>query len=170
MPKNTGPGSKPGGAVGDRAHEWAPVADRGVVDRLAGARSTGAKLALGLAAARREKRLRTTTPVKDDRRAGDLLGRDLTAPAANRTCGVGLHLLQDLGRVGLGRVHRRHRRPEGRGLTHPHEQGGGHGGHRAVHRALATRPRETSRRRRAAQVSGRRTKPSPPEAPSRFGS
>jgi putative transposase len=39
---------------------------------------------LGLAGARRGKKIRTTVPGKDGQRAGDLLRRDFTAPAPNR--------------------------------------------------------------------------------------
>jgi transposase InsO family protein len=41
--------------------------------------------ALGLQGIRRGKRIRTTIPAKDGKRAGDLLNRDFTAPAPNRT-------------------------------------------------------------------------------------
>ncbi len=40
--------------------------------------------ALGLNGVRRDKGVRTTIPAKDGHRAGDLLNRDFTAPAANR--------------------------------------------------------------------------------------
>lgn len=39
---------------------------------------------LGLQGVRRGKKVRTTVPGKDGRRAGDLLNRDFTAPAPNR--------------------------------------------------------------------------------------
>jgi transposase InsO family protein len=39
---------------------------------------------LGVQGVRRGKRIRTTIPGKDRRRAGDLLDRDFTAPAPNR--------------------------------------------------------------------------------------
>jgi putative transposase len=39
---------------------------------------------LGLQGARRGRKIRTTVPGKDGQRAGDLLGRDFTAPAPNR--------------------------------------------------------------------------------------
>ena len=39
---------------------------------------------LGLQGVRRGKKVRTTAPGRDGRRAGDLLGRDFTAPAPNR--------------------------------------------------------------------------------------
>jgi putative transposase len=39
---------------------------------------------LGVNGVRRGKRVRTTVPAKDGRRAGDLLDRDFTAPAPNR--------------------------------------------------------------------------------------
>jgi len=54
-----------------------PDASAGAVDR--------AMRALGLVGVRRDKKLRTTIPAKDGRRAGDLLDRDFTAPAPNRT-------------------------------------------------------------------------------------
>jgi transposase InsO family protein len=41
--------------------------------------------ALGLSGIRRAKGVRTTIPAKDGRRAGDLLNRDFTACAPNRT-------------------------------------------------------------------------------------
>ncbi len=40
---------------------------------------------LGLQGIRRSKGIRTTIPAKDGRRAGDLLNRNFTAPAPNRT-------------------------------------------------------------------------------------
>jgi len=40
---------------------------------------------LGLTGVRRDKGIRTTIPAKDGTRAGDLLDRDFTAPAPNRT-------------------------------------------------------------------------------------
>jgi transposase InsO family protein len=40
---------------------------------------------LGLQGVRRSKGIRTTIPAKDGTRAGDLLNRDFTAPAPNRT-------------------------------------------------------------------------------------
>lgn len=49
----------------------------GAVDR--------AMKALGLQGVRRSKGIRTTIPAKDGRRAGDLLNRDFTASAPNRT-------------------------------------------------------------------------------------
>lgn len=49
---------------------------RGAVDR--------AMRSLGLEGARRAKRLRTTIPDPDGKRAGDLLNRDFTAAAPNR--------------------------------------------------------------------------------------
>ncbi len=54
-----------------------PSATPGSVDR--------AMRALGLSGIRRSKGLRTTIPAKDGRRAGDLLDRDFTAAAPNRT-------------------------------------------------------------------------------------
>jgi putative transposase len=54
-----------------------PEASAGAVDR--------AMKALGLKGIRRSKGIRTTIPGKDGRRAGDLLNRDFTAAAANRT-------------------------------------------------------------------------------------
>jgi transposase InsO family protein len=53
-----------------------PEASAGSVDR--------AMRALGLSGVRRDKKLRTTIPAKDGKRAGDLLDRDFTAPAPNR--------------------------------------------------------------------------------------
>jgi len=53
-----------------------PDASAGSVDR--------AMRLLGLSGVRRDKKLRTTIPAKDGRRAGDLLDRDFTAPAPNR--------------------------------------------------------------------------------------
>lgn len=53
-----------------------PGASRGSVDR-------GMRL-LGLSGVRRDKKLRTTVPAKDGKRAGDLLDRDFTAPAPDR--------------------------------------------------------------------------------------
>lgn len=54
-----------------------PEASKGSVDR--------AMKTLGLQGIRRSKGIRTTIPAKDGRRAGDLLDRDFTAPAPNRT-------------------------------------------------------------------------------------
>ena len=54
-----------------------PHASPGSVDR--------AMKALGLNGIRRAKGVRTTIPAKDGRRAGDLLDRDFTAAAPNRT-------------------------------------------------------------------------------------
>ena len=54
-----------------------PHASPGSVDR--------AMKALGLNGIRRAKGVRTTIPAKDGRRAGDLLDRDFTADAPNRT-------------------------------------------------------------------------------------
>ena len=54
-----------------------PEATPGAVDR--------AMRALGLSGIRRSKGVRTTIPAKDGRRAGDLLNRDFTAQAPNRT-------------------------------------------------------------------------------------
>jgi len=54
-----------------------PDASPGSVDR--------AMKALGLNGIRRAKGVRTTIPGKDGKRAGDLLDRDFTAPAPNRT-------------------------------------------------------------------------------------
>lgn len=54
-----------------------PAAAPGSVDR--------AMRSLGLQGIRRAKGIRTTIPAKDGRRAGDLLDRDFTAPAPNRT-------------------------------------------------------------------------------------
>ena len=54
-----------------------PDASPGAVDR--------AMTALGLSGIRRSKGIRTTIPGKDGRRAGDLLNRDFTAAAPNRT-------------------------------------------------------------------------------------
>lgn len=56
---------------------WEPTATRGAVDR--------AMKALGLTGVRRAKGVRTTIPGKDGKRAGDLLDRDFTAAAPNRT-------------------------------------------------------------------------------------
>lgn len=52
-----------------------PEATAGSVDR--------AMRSLGLSGIRRTKKLRTTIPAKDGRRAGDLLDRNFTAPAPN---------------------------------------------------------------------------------------
>jgi len=54
-----------------------PAASAGSVDR--------AMRTLGLAGVRRDKGIRTTIPAKDGVRAGDLLNRDFTAAAPNRT-------------------------------------------------------------------------------------
>lgn len=54
-----------------------PAATPGAVDR--------AMKALGLKGVRRSKGIRTTIPGKDGKRAGDLLDRDFTAAAPNRT-------------------------------------------------------------------------------------
>lgn len=54
-----------------------PEASAGAVDR--------AMHTLGLAGVRRDKGVRTTIPAKDGKRAGDLLDRDFTAAAPNRT-------------------------------------------------------------------------------------
>src|SRR5215213_9834167 len=54
-----------------------PEASAGAVDR--------AMRTLGLSGVRRDKGVRTTIPAKDGIRAGDLLDRDFSAPAPNRT-------------------------------------------------------------------------------------
>ena len=54
-----------------------PEASAGAVDR--------AMRTLGLSGVRRDKGIRTTIPAKDGIRAGDLLDRDFTAAAPNRT-------------------------------------------------------------------------------------
>jgi putative transposase len=54
-----------------------PAVSPGSVDR--------AMRSLGLQGIRRAKGIRTTIPAKNGRRAGDLLDRDFTAPAPNRT-------------------------------------------------------------------------------------
>jgi transposase InsO family protein len=54
-----------------------PETSPGSVDR--------AMRTLGLNGIRRSKGIRTTIPAKDGTRAGDLLNRDFTAPAPNRT-------------------------------------------------------------------------------------
>ena len=54
-----------------------PDATPGAVDR--------AMRSLGLCGVRRAKGIRTTIPAKDGHRAGDLLNRNFTAPAPNRT-------------------------------------------------------------------------------------
>lgn len=58
-------------------HRTLPEASPGSVDR--------AMRALGLNGIRRAKGVRTTIPAKDGQRAGDLLNRDFTACAPNRT-------------------------------------------------------------------------------------
>jgi len=58
-------------------HRHRPNASPGSVDR--------AMRSLGLQGVRRAKGVRTTIPGKDGRRAGDLLNRDFTAGAPNRT-------------------------------------------------------------------------------------
>jgi len=75
-----------------------PDASRGSVDR-------GMRL-LGLSGVRRDKKLRTTIPAKDGKRAGDGPG-----------LGHRLHLCQIVGGVGLCRVHPRRLRPADRGLA-----------------------------------------------------
>tara|TARA_B100000678_G_scaffold30275_1_gene22498 strand:+ start:364 stop:834 length:471 start_codon:yes stop_codon:yes gene_type:complete len=55
----------------------APDASAGSVDR--------AMRTLGLSGVRRDKGVRTTIPAKDGTRAGDLLDRDFSAAAPNRT-------------------------------------------------------------------------------------
>jgi putative transposase len=54
-----------------------PEVSAGAVDR--------AMKTLGLVGVRRDKKVRTTIPAKDGKRAGDLLDRDFTAEAPNRT-------------------------------------------------------------------------------------
>jgi transposase InsO family protein len=54
-----------------------PEVSAGAVDR--------AMRTLGLSGVRRDKGTRTTIPGKDGKRAGDLLNRDFTATAPNRT-------------------------------------------------------------------------------------
>ena len=75
---------------------------------------------LGLQGIRRSKGIRTTIPAKDGKRAGDLLNRDFTAPAPNRTWVMDFTYVPHLGRVRLRRVHRRRVRPEDRGLARRH--------------------------------------------------
>ena len=83
---------------------------RGAVDR--------AMRTLGLEGIRRVKKIRTTIPGPDGRRAGDLLNRDFTAPAPTEP-GVGhrLHLGSHLGGVRLRRVRRGRVRSADRGLA-----------------------------------------------------
>ena len=59
-----------------RRQEGLASTSRGAVDR--------AMRTLGLEGVRRAKKLRTTVPDPDGKRAGDLLNRDFTAPAPNR--------------------------------------------------------------------------------------
>lgn len=59
-----------------RRQEGLVGASRGAVDR--------AMRTLGLEGVRRVKKLRTTIPGPDGKRAGDLLNRDFTAPAPDR--------------------------------------------------------------------------------------
>jgi putative transposase len=58
-------------------HRTMPTATPGSVDRV--------MRSLGLQGIRRSNGIRTTIPAKDGKRAGDLLDRDFTAPAPNRT-------------------------------------------------------------------------------------
>ena len=82
-----------------------PEASSGAVDR--------AMRTLGLSGVRRDKGIRTTIPAKDGNRAGDLLDRDFTAAAPNRTWVTDFTYVPDLGRVRLRRVHRRRASPNG---------------------------------------------------------
>ena len=67
---------------------------------------------LGLVGVRRDKGIRTTTPAKDGKRAGDLLDRDFTADAPNRVWVTDFTYVPQLGRVLLRRLHRRRVRPD----------------------------------------------------------
>ena len=60
-----------------RVRQSIPDVTPGAIDR--------AMRSLGLQGVRRAKGVRTTIPAKDGRRAGDLLNRDFTAPAPNKT-------------------------------------------------------------------------------------
>jgi putative transposase len=66
--------------------------------------------------------VRTTIPAADGRRAGDLLNRDFTADAPNRTWVMDFTYVPDLGRVRLRRVHPGRVRPEDRGLERRDDQ------------------------------------------------
>jgi transposase InsO family protein len=87
---------------------------RGAVDR--------AMRLLGLSGVRRSKKVRTTLPGKDGKRAGDLLkNRDFTARPQPRLGGR-FHLRPHLGRVLPRRIHRRRVRPQDRGLARRHRK------------------------------------------------
>ena len=110
-----------------------PEASAGSVDR--------AMRTLGLTGVRRDKGIRTTIPAKDGIRAGDLLDRDFTATAPNRTWVTDFTYVQDLGRVRLRRVHRRRLRPADRGLARRDDQADRPGDDPAADGAVAARPR-----------------------------
>ena len=77
-----------------------PETSPGSVDR--------AMKSLGLQGIRRSKGIRTTIPAKDGKRAGDLLNRNFTAAAPNRTWIMDFERHEALSnRVGVGDLHRR---------------------------------------------------------------
>jgi transposase InsO family protein len=72
----------PEGLYGRR--KMVPLVQRALPDATPGAVDRAMRT-LGLQGVRRSKGVRTTIPAKDGRRAGDLLNRDFTAAAPNRT-------------------------------------------------------------------------------------
>lgn len=88
-------------------------ASRGAVDR--------AMRTLGLVGMTWAKAIRTTIPAKDSIRAGDLLNRDFTAPQPDHL-GDRLHVGQNVGGMGVCRVHPRRVLSTDRGLARADHQ------------------------------------------------
>lgn len=107
-------------------------ASRGAVDR--------AMRTLGLKGIRRVKKLRTTIPNPDGKRAGDLLNRDFTAPAPNRVWVTDFTYVRTWAGVRLRRVHPGRVRPADRGLARVLEHAHRPRHDAATDRALAARP------------------------------
>jgi transposase InsO family protein len=101
--------------------------------------------ALGLNGIRRAKGIRTTIPGKDGRRAGDLLNRDFTAAAPNRTWVMDFTYCRTWAGFVYVVVRRRRVRPEDRRLARRDLQGRRPGDDAAADGDLAARARGTPR-------------------------
>ena len=128
-----------------------PTISSGAVDR--------AMRVLGLVGVRRDKGIRTTTPAKDGKRAGDLLNRDFTAAAPNQVWVTDFTYAPQLGRVLLRGLHRRRVRPEDRGLARRDNQDHRTGHDTVADGAVAARPRGPPDPARSADSSLRRRQP-----------
>jgi len=127
-----------------------PEASAGAVDR--------AMRMLGLSGVRRDKKIRTTIPAKDGKRAGDLLDRNFppqaggapthhgpitrgswTLPQALRA-GWYPHVRSRVGRLGIHRVHRRRLCSADCGLARPNQPAHRPGNDPVTDGAMATKP------------------------------